>query len=144
MATVTVRTPSEEVVQKATEVFYAQDGRGRRIGLKKPGVLAQFRLVDLLGETAKNEVYMGMILPLIWVCSIEENGTVEEVLFPATRSELDALIQRIDEDGIIAIATELNKAAGEAVAEVASSLGITPESNDPAATAEFKRQLGNE
>lgn len=105
-----VQTPSAEVVEKANEIIYVTDGRGRRFGLKRPGVLSQFRLVDLLGpETAKNEVYMAMVMPVTWVCSIEAGEESREVFFPSSRSELEALISQIDEDGIVAISGELNK-----------------------------------
>ena len=47
---------------------------GRTIGLKKPAVLAQFRLVEVLGESAANDVHMGMVLPLMFVVSIDDQA----------------------------------------------------------------------
>lgn len=96
---VDVKTPSEEVVQKAVSEVVITDGMGRAITLKKPGVLAQFRLIEALGETAKNEVYMGMVLPLIFIASID--GAV--VPTPVRKSEVEALIQRLDEEGVTAV-----------------------------------------
>lgn len=75
------------------------DARGRVITLKRPGVLAQYRLVDLLGaETAKNTVYMNMVLPMLYVAKIDDDPA-----FFSTRRELDALISLLDEDGISAV-----------------------------------------
>lgn len=92
-------TPSQEVVAKATAETIIKDARGRSIRLKKPGVLAQFRLIEVLGDTAKNEVYMSMVLPLIFVTEIDG-----ETIFPPSRkSEVEALIQLLDEDGIGAV-----------------------------------------
>lgn len=92
-------TPSDQVVAKATAETVITDGRGRSIRLKKPGVLAQFRLIEVLGDTAKNEVYMAMVLPLLFVTEIDG-----ETIFPPSRkSEVEALIQRLDEDGIGAV-----------------------------------------
>lgn len=91
--------PSEQVVQQANVEAVVTDERGRTIKLKKPGVLAQFRLIEALGETAKNEVYMGMVLPMIFVVSIDD----EPVYQPATKREVEALIQQLDEDGIAAV-----------------------------------------
>jgi len=108
MAELKVRKPSEEATE-SVEPVVVQDTRGRKFILSKPSVLAQFRLVDILGDTAKNETYMSMVLPLIWVTAIEEQGIEEPVLLPTSRRELDALIQRIDEPGIIAIASKLQE-----------------------------------
>lgn len=94
-----VESPSEEVVKKANKIFYVTDARGRRLGLKKPGILAQYRLVEMLGTSAQNSTFMGMLLPITFVCEIDEDS----VSFPASRRELDALIQRVDEDGLMAI-----------------------------------------
>ena len=92
-------TPSDQVVAKATAETVITDGRGRSIRLKKPGVLTQFRLIEVLGDTAKNEVYMAMVLPLLFVTEIDG-----ETIFPPSRkSEVEALIQRLDEDGIGAV-----------------------------------------
>lgn len=92
-------TPTEQIIAKAAAEVVITDARGRSITLRKPGVLAQFRLVEALGDTARNEVYMGMVMPLLYIASIDG-----EPAFPPTRkSEVEALIQQLDEDGISAI-----------------------------------------
>lgn len=111
--------PSEEIVAAANEIAYVTDGRGRRIGLKKPSLLAQYRLVELLGDSAKNETFLGMVMPIVMVCEIDG----DKVPSPSTRRELDALIQRVEEDGLAAIANYLT---GEALAEAAAA----PEGED--------------
>lgn len=78
------------------EVRLPPDSRGRVIELSKPGVLAQFRLVKILGKTAENQTYMNMILPLIYIKSIDG----EAVSAPQNEREVDALIQRLDEEGV--------------------------------------------
>jgi hypothetical protein len=94
-----IDTPSQQAIAKAAQEFVVEDARGRRITLKKPAVLAQYRLIEVAGETAKNEVYMGMVLPLIFVTAIDE----EAVYQPTTKLQLEALITRLDEDGIEAV-----------------------------------------
>jgi hypothetical protein len=42
---------------------------------------------------------MGMVLPMIFVVSIDD----EPVYQPATKREVEALIQQLDEDGIAAV-----------------------------------------
>lgn len=109
MAKVTVNeSPAAQAVAKAVEQFSVTDERGRVIVLKKPGVLAQFRLVELLGASASNDVYMGMVLPLIYVALIDG----DQVLPPLRKSEVEALIQRLDEDGVTAVARGVSKHFG--------------------------------
>lgn len=108
---VTLR-PSEEIIQAANEVDTIVVG-AMTIGLKKPGILAQYRIVEVVGDSAKNQVYMGMINPILWVNEID--GEYQPM--PGTKRELEALIQRLGEDGVVAIAE--NIAARVAPAESA-------------------------
>ena len=76
------------------------DARGRRIRLTRPPVLAQYKLVQLIGgEAAANGAYVQMVLPLLFVAAVDD----DPVSFPAKAIEIDALIQRLDEDGIVAV-----------------------------------------
>lgn len=93
------KTPSEQVVAKAAESFTVTDARGRVIVVKKPGVLAQYRLIETLGASASNETYVAMVLPLIYVAAIDG----DTVLPLGRKSEIDALIQRLDEEGLSAV-----------------------------------------
>lgn len=99
---VTIQKPSDEIIKAANEIEYVVAGT-KRIGLKKPGPLAQYDIVEVVGDSAKNEVYMNMVMPLTWVCEIDG----DPVSLPSTKRELRALIQRLDTDGINAIATHL-------------------------------------
>ncbi|MDA8256527.1 MAG: hypothetical protein M0Z99_12955 [Betaproteobacteria bacterium] len=101
MAKLTMKdaTPSEELIAKAAREATVTDSAGRTITLKKPGVLAQYRLVEVLGDSSKNEVYMGMTMPLIFVSAIDG----EPVPQPSTKREVEALIQRLDDHGIAAV-----------------------------------------
>ncbi len=98
MAKLTVN-PSTEAVAKAAATHVVTDERGRSITLKKPSILAQFRLVEVLGDTAKNEVYTAMALPLIFVVEIDGDPVAQ----PSTKRELEALIQRLDDAGVEAV-----------------------------------------
>jgi hypothetical protein len=92
-------TPSEELIAKAAAEQVVTDASGRVITLRKPGVLAQYRLVEMLGESAKNQVYMGMVLPLLYVTGIND----DKLPALSTKREVEALIQRLDEAGIEAV-----------------------------------------
>lgn len=102
-------SPSEMAISKAHQEAVVTDAKGRTIKLKRPGVLAQYRLIEVLGETAQNRVYMAMVLPLIFV--IEIDG--DYVFFPAKKSEVEALIQRLDHEGIEAVMNGVKDNFGE-------------------------------
>jgi len=110
-------SPSEEMVKKAREEVLAEDANGHIITLRKPGVLAQFRMVEMLGQTAENQTYMGMVFPIMYVSAIDG----EPVASPSTKRELEALIQRLDEEGISAVALKVNETWGEANPEEAKA-----------------------
>lgn len=100
MAKVTLReTPSEQLIKQASAEVTVTDAKGRVITLKKPGVLAQYRLIEILADSAKNEVYMGMVLPLIYVSAMDGDAVMQ----PSCKREVEALIQRLDEEGIAAV-----------------------------------------
>lgn len=88
-------TPSQQFIDKAKAEVVVTDPKGRVIVLKRPGILGQFRLIELLGETASNAVYVNMVLPLIYVSSIDG----EACSFTSKR-QLEALILQLDEDGL--------------------------------------------
>lgn len=100
--------PSQEVVAAANAEVTVPDAKGRQIVLKKPGILAQFRLVELMGDSAKNVVYMNMILPLIFVTSIDGDPVAK-----STKAQIEALIQRLDDEGVEAVAEAVQKNWGK-------------------------------
>lgn len=101
MAKITLQeeTPSQHAIAKANETFNIVDAKGRTITLKKPGVLAQYRLIEALGDSAANQTYVSMVLPLIYISAID--GEVE--IMPTAKLQVEALIQRLDEEGIAAV-----------------------------------------
>jgi hypothetical protein len=109
-----VDSPRAQVLAKAAVEVTVTDARGRNITLKKPGVLAQYRIIEVAGESAKNEVYMSMVLPLIFVTSIDG----DLVLQPTTKLQLEALISRLDEDGIETVIKGVRDSFGASDPEV--------------------------
>ncbi|CAB3784322.1 hypothetical protein [Pararobbsia alpina] len=92
-------TPSERVIQDVQAEFSVQDERGRTLVLKKPDVLAQFDLIEALGDLAKNDVYRIMCIPAIYVVSID--GVIAPA--PSNKAQMRALISRLGEEGFAAI-----------------------------------------
>ena len=113
-------TPSEQLIAKAAESKTICDANGRNITLRKPGMLAQFRLVEMLGESAKNQVYLGMVTPLLYVVAVDG----DEIRPPAKKSELEALIQRLEEAGVEAVHTEVMAQAEASASPEATKAAI--------------------
>jgi len=106
-----IESPTQEIIKSAAQITVIEDKKGRKITLKKPNVLMQYRLVEMMGDSSKNEVYMRMVLPLMFVQSIDG--------IPVSlnkKSEVEALIQRLDEavdDVIIAVNEKFAARASE-------------------------------
>jgi hypothetical protein len=92
-------TPSQQATAKASAEVKINDSTGREITLKKAGILAQYRLIEALGDTAKNETYLAMCLPLIYVTDIAG----EHVVFPTSKFLVEALITRLGDEGVEAV-----------------------------------------
>ncbi|MFN3886140.1 MAG: hypothetical protein ACK4MG_04205 [Aquabacterium sp.] len=102
------QTPSAQLIAHAAQEGEVTDGLGRAIKLRKPGVLAQFRLIEAVGDSAKNEVYMAMVMPLLFVASIDG----EEVEPIVRKSELEALINRLGDEGVTAVVSKVAETFG--------------------------------
>ena len=75
------------------------DARNRRIGLKKPGARALCRLLEVLGESGKNQMYFAIVAPLMFVREID-GKTIE---LPNSKADLETLLDLLEEDGIKAV-----------------------------------------
>lgn len=106
--TLNAATPSAELIASALKEVVVTDVRGRAIKLRKPGVLAQYRLIEALGDVAQNPVYVGMVLPIIFVTEIDG----DPVSPPRSKIQVEALISRLDEAGINAIAAAVQENFG--------------------------------
>lgn len=96
MAKVTVTHSSAE----KTELFYVNDSRGRKIGLRRPAFLEEFRILEAVGpELSANTTYMSMLNPLLFVAEID--GAPSEI--PRTKRAVEALIQWAGQDGFLAV-----------------------------------------
>jgi hypothetical protein len=101
-------TPSAQMISEASKAVKIVDEKGRAITLRKPGVLAQFRLIEALGETARNDVYVRMALPLLYVHAIDD----DQLLPLQRKSDVEALIQRLSDEGMAAVMTGVSEHFG--------------------------------
>lgn len=94
-------TPTQDVVNAANASVTVTDARGRVIGLRKLSPLDRMRLFRVVGsEGVKNEFYFGYATLAYHVTSIDG----EAVVRPTNEMQLEALVQRLDDDGLAAIA----------------------------------------
>jgi hypothetical protein len=76
------------------------DKAGRRITLRKVGVLETLRLYKALGpELSNNTAYVGVACIAIAAAAIDELP----VPFPASEAALEALLDRVGDDGMAAL-----------------------------------------
>lgn len=92
-------SPTAQVIAQATAEHTVTDSNGRKVTLKKPGVLAQYRLIEALGDAAKNETYVAMCIPLLYVSAIDG----DYVTPLSSKILVETLIQRLSDEGVMAV-----------------------------------------
>lgn len=82
------------------------DSKGRVLKVAEPDVLAESRLMRMVGpEAALNPAYMRLyVIPAVSVVEIDG----EEMGFPLTQREVDAAISRLGHHGIDAVVTHIS------------------------------------
>lgn len=100
-----IHTPTQAILRKEASQVDVTDSRGRTLTLKKPDVLAQFDLIEALGDLAKNDVYRIMCIPAIYVVAIDGSPAPS----PSNREQMRALISRLGEEGFEAIKTAIDE-----------------------------------
>ncbi len=110
--TVHTETPTESIVKSAQQPTTKTDSTGRAIGIKKMRALDRLKMFEVIGaENAKNEPYLGYAALAFHVSSIDG----DPVSRPANKIQLEALIQRLGDEGM------------EAVGEALQEMFTTPE-----------------
>ena len=117
MATVTVHadaageTPSQSIVRAANQPATLTAADGRSIAVKRLNPLDRLKLFEVVGaENSRNEQYVGYAALAFLVTAIDG----EPVARPANRIQLEALVQRLDDAGMDAVAAHLQAQAGAA------------------------------
>ena len=76
------------------------DSRGRKLKVKRPELLAEFRFTEAAGpEASANTTWMGMAMPLIYLAELDG----ELVIPPRTKKEIDAAIVVLGREGYMAL-----------------------------------------
>jgi len=101
-------TPTALVQKNQLETIATVDTRNRIITVGRFNALHYYRLTKVMGQAASNSASLDMA---ILVCSVRQIDD-EDVPMPATEKEIEALIQRLDFDGIAAVSEGLAKLNG--------------------------------
>jgi hypothetical protein len=102
-------TPSQQIVNRDLKSLRFQDKRGRMIGVIKPTAAFRMRMLRMLGgELSQNPMYAGMAM--MASCVRELDG--ELLPEPTAPLQVEALVARLDDDGMDAIGEAMRKHFG--------------------------------
>jgi hypothetical protein len=96
---------SAQLAKKGAETFNVTDKRGRVLTIKRPNLLKQFDLLEVLGDLAENLTYRVYVTPIIYLVAIDGDTDCT----PQTRAQVRALIQQLDTDGFEALTAAIKE-----------------------------------
>lgn len=100
-------TPTLRIVQEAAREVDITDSSGRILRVRRPGAIDRLRLFKAVGPgLASNDRYVGYAMLAMCVTSID--GVPQPS--PANEGQLEALVQRLGDAGMVAIGQELANA----------------------------------
>lgn len=100
-AAVAEQTPTQQIVNAATDEVSVIDVRGRKITTRKLRPLSRTRLFKLIGpDNSRNMPLLGYYSMAVSVTQID--GVA--VVWPSKEIEIEALLDRLGDDGIDAVA----------------------------------------
>lgn len=85
------------------------DAKNRRIRLKKPSMREQYFFKRALGDDASNMACYTHMLPIMYVAMIDDNP----IKAPATFGECLVNLERLGEEGVLAVSQEISKILNE-------------------------------
>lgn len=110
----TGETPTAEVIRDANGTATITDERGRVLTVKKLSSLKKLKLQELIGASAAGiPSYMGTAVAACSVIRIDG----QDVPWPATKLQFEAIVDRLDEEGIVAATVALADLMGVEVDE---------------------------
>ncbi len=113
--------PASRLIAAAQAAPAVTDGAGRLLSLRRLSALDKLRLFKAAGATlAQNGPWMGIALLAASVAAIDE----VPVPAPVTEAQIEALVARLGEEGLAAVADAL--AAPVPADEVAATAGNSP------------------
>ena len=106
-------TPSSRLIAAAEAITAVADSQGRRLALRRLGALDRLRLFKAAGAAlVGNAGWMGMATLACSVTAIDD----VPVPAPASEAQVEALVARLGDIGIAAVAAWLSVAASPGIA----------------------------
>lgn len=101
-------SPSARIVQAAGIAVTVFDEAGRALEVRRPGALDRLRLFKAVGpRLAQNDRYLGYAMLAMCVGSIDGVPVPQ----PGNEAQVEALIDRLGDAGMVAVGAELADAA---------------------------------
>jgi hypothetical protein len=105
-----------------TEII--KDKAGRRIELRRVGVVEQLRLYKALGpQLSLNEAYIGLAMIAAAASVIDD----VPIPFPKGEAAIEALLERLGDDGVEAIGAAIAPDSAEVALAAAGNYSGTPD-----------------
>lgn len=102
-------TPSEQIIAEANKTYSVTDELGRVITFRKLKMSDQRRVLKAISnETAQKEQLFGLIMLAACVTSIDG----DEIRFPTSELQFDALIDRLENEGFTALGKAMQEEFG--------------------------------
>lgn len=102
-------TPSQTLVKASLQQVDVTDSRGRVLTVRRLGALDRMRLFAAAGaELSKNEQWIG--LAALAASCVKIDG--DQVPKPVSRLQIEALVERVDDEGFEAIAQAYSESFG--------------------------------
>ena len=103
-----VMAPSARIVVEAAATTFVSDGLDRVLEIRRPGPLDRLRLFKVVGPSlAQNDRYVGYSMLAMCVVSIDGVPVPQ----PATEGQIEGLVQRLGDAGMVAVGQGLADAA---------------------------------
>lgn len=97
-------TPTQVVVADANRIEYVTDARGHRLGVKRVNASLRRKVLKALSAESGEKGQL-FVMAATACCCVSIDGV--DVPFPATELQIDALIDRLEQEGLEAVATTI-------------------------------------
>ncbi len=109
-------SPSAQIIAASSATIVTSDASGRELVLRRMSALERLRLFKAIGPTlSQNDAYLGMAMLAASVVCVD---TVP-VPPPVTEGQVEALVGRLGDIGISAVAAALSSEANPALGSAA-------------------------
>jgi hypothetical protein len=108
--TINEDSPSQAMVNDANKAFSAKDARGRTIAVKKLKPWDRLKMLEVIGAgQSDNAMYVGYASLVFYVVKIDD----EAIARPTSKLQVEALMQRLDDDGLDTVGSLVEEHFGE-------------------------------